>query len=629
MSTAKENIEQRLTEILQRDNAVCVVLDGEWGVGKTTFWKNFSAKNFDKNSVYVSLFGKESIQEIKQEISLKFYYKKNEAVSKILKKFIPAGIFSFFTKRFADNKIAEFSLIILDSLYTNKYKDAIICFDDFERISDKINLKEILGLISEYKEQQNCHIVMILNRSKMTAPTKETQKGDEENLEAKEPKNTSQIKEDKTELEKILSEYKDKIMDYEFYYDPTPQESFSVISDKLEEVYRDAVSRYFTKHTIKNIRVMRRAINALNDYKQHLEDKLQKYQPIKDNAITYILGISIINAMNSSAEIKQFLGKLDHHSNLADVYDLYKNRKNISDSKNELEFLDDMDVYDLFKNSKNIKDSKNELEFLDDADYYQLGMNILSYTKKSIIDAEEFNEIARNIITREYNSENKQYKEIKKEISDEYFKGVLDLRYDNDIFTNNLFARLETNKENIIDIVGVSPFLLYIKTLEKFDEENKQKYHEFATKILLEYIRGVFKNDQYQNLYTDILVKMINFDKRVEELHDNLVAQNDIYKISSAERIIENIFNTRMPIQKELTSKITEEILEKYCYENLEFLRSAIGFLQSNASYLSSNKEVRVKILNVFKKISENGDENQKLKMKFILEDLKKKAYLE
>ena len=604
MSTAKENIEQRLTEILQRDNAVCVVLDGEWGVGKTTFWKNFSAKNFDKNSVYVSLFGKESIQEIKQEISLKFYYKKNEAVSKILKKFIPAGIFSFFTKRFADNKIAEFSLIMLDSLYTDKYKDAIICFDDFERMSNKINLKDVLGTISEYKEQQNCHIVMILNRSKMTALANEAQKEDEENLEDKELKNDSQVKDNKIELEKILSEYKDKIMDYEFYYDPTPQESFSVISDKLEEVYRDAVSRYFTKHAIKNIRVMRRAINALNDYKQHLEDKLQKYQPIKDNAITYILGISIINAMNSSAEIKQFLGKLDHRSNLTDVYDLYKN-------------------------SKNIKDSKNELEFLDDADYYQLGMNILSYTKKSIIDAEEFNEIARNIITREYNSENKQYKEIKKEISDEYFKGVLDLRYDNGIFTNNLFARLETNKENIIDIVGVSPFLLYIETLKKFDEENKQKYHEFATEVLIEYIRGVFENDQYQNLYTNILYKMIDFDERVNELHDNLITQNEIYKIASAEKIIENIFNTRVPIQKELTSKITEEILEKYCYENLEFLRSAIEFLQSNASYLSKNKELRLKILNVFKKISENGDENQKLKMKFILEDLKEKGHLE
>ena len=269
------------------------------------------------------------------------------------------------------------------------------------------------------------------------------------------------------------------------------------------------------------------------------------------------------------------------------------------------------------------------LVFSDDTDYCQLGMNILSYTKESIIDAKEFNEIAKNIITREYNSENKQYKEIKKEISDEYFKGVLDLRYDNDIFINSLFAYLETNKENIIDIVGVRSFLLYIETLTKFDEENKQKYHEFATKVLLEYIRDVFENNQYQNLYTDILDEMIKFDKRVEELHDNLITQNEIYKISSTERIIENIFNTRVPIQKELSSKITEEILEKYCYENLEFLRSAIGFLQSNASHLSNNKELRLKILNVFEKISKNGDENQKLKMKFILEDLKEKGHLE
>ena len=237
------------------------------------------------------------------------------------------------------------------------FKDVIIYFDDFERISDKINLKDVLGTISEYKEQQNCHIVMILNRSKMTVPAKETQKEDKKNLEDKELKNASQIKDNKTELERILSEYKDKIMNYEFYYDPTPQESFNIISGELEEVYRDAASQYFAKHAVNNIRVMRRAINALNDYKQYLEDKLQKYQPIKDNAITYILGISIINAMNSSAEVERFLGKLDYCSNLMDVYDLFKNRKNISNS----EYV---------------------FAFSDDTDYYQLGMNILSYTKK-------------------------------------------------------------------------------------------------------------------------------------------------------------------------------------------------------------------------------------------------------
>lgn len=359
--------------------------------------------------------------------------------------------------------------------------------------------------------------------------------------------------------------------------------------------------RYFTKHVINNIRVMRRAINALNDYKQHLEDKLQKYQPINDNVITYILGISIINAMNSSAKLEQFLGVLNFFGELEDVYDLFKNKKDMS--KKEYAEYSIIISYDKF--------------------YRQLGANILSYAQKSIIDTESLDTIIENII------KNEQYQEIRKEILNEYFKGTLDLQYDNRLFIKSLFTRLETNKENILDIVGVRSFLLYIETLEKFDEKNKQKYREFATKILLEYAKDVFENDQNQNSYTDILDEMINFDKRVKELHDNLITQNEIYKISSAERIIENIFNARVPIRKELTSKITEEILEKYCYENLEFLRSAIGFLQRDISRLPDNEELKNKILKVFKNLSKNGDKNQKLKMKFILEDLKEKAHLE
>lgn len=598
MSTAKENIEQRLTEILKRKNAVCVVLDGEWGVGKTTFWKNFSAKNFDKNSVYVSLFGRESIQEIKQEIGIQIY-RRNEYISEFSEK----AKYLRFDKVIDEvtPKLGSALIGCISFFKKENFKDVIICFDDFERISDKINLKDVLGIISEYKEQQNCHIVMILNRSKMTAPAKEIQKEDNKNLEYKELKNASQIKDNKIELERILSEYKDKIMDYEFYYDPTPQESFNIISGDLEEVYRDAVLRYFEKHTINNIRVMRRAINALNDYKQHIEDKLQKYQPIKDNVITYILGISIINAMNSSAEIEQFLGVLNFFGELEDVYDLFKNKKDMS--KKEYAEYSLIISYDKF--------------------YRELGANILSYAQKSIIDTESLDTIMENII------KNEQYQEIRKEILNEYFKGTLDLQYDNRLFIKSLFTHLETNKENILDIVGVSSFLLYIETLGKFDEENKQKYHEFATKILLEYAKDVFENDQNQNSYTDILDEMINFDERVEELHDNLITQNEIYKISSAERIIENIFNARVPIRKELTSKITEEILEKYCYGNLEFLRSAIRFLQRDISRLPDNKELKDKILKVFEKISKNGDKNQKLKMKFILEDLKEKAHLE
>ena len=500
MNSSKVDIEKRLEEILKRKVGTCIVLDGEWGVGKTTFWKNFSDTKFNEKSVYVSLFGKESIQEIKQEISLKFY-RKNKLVSKVLekfKKFIPAGIFSFSTKRFADNKIAEFSLIMLDSLYTDKYKDAIICFDDFERMSNKINLKDVLGLISEYKEQQNCHIVMILNRSKMTVLANEAQKADDENLEDKELKKTSQIKEDKTELEKILSEYKDKIMDYEFYYNPTPEESFNIVSAELTEIYREVARQYFKKHEINNIRVIRRAINTLNDYHKYLENVEENHKKTRDCILMFILGISVINSMNSLSKLEQFFGIRNFYGELEDIYGLFKNKG----------YLSNVDA----------------LIFSRDVDYHQLSLNIFSYAKRSIIDVDEFKKIVGRLIERE------QFEETKNSIFNEYFNGIYDLQYKNSDFTNKLFGYLEENKERILEIVEFDSFLLYIEKLGEFDEKHKEKYHKFAIEVLLKHLKSILDNKQYEYFDTETINKMNGFDDQVKDLYNELMYEKEKFK---------------------------------------------------------------------------------------------------
>jgi hypothetical protein len=56
------------------------------------------------------------------------------------------------------------------------FKDIIVCFDDFERLSSSMELEEVLGLISELKEQKNCSVVMILNEDQqiVSLPNKET-----------------------------------------------------------------------------------------------------------------------------------------------------------------------------------------------------------------------------------------------------------------------------------------------------------------------------------------------------------------------------------------------------------------------------------------------------------------------
>jgi len=268
---------------------------------------------------------------------------------------------------------------------------------------------------------------MILNRSKMTALANEAQKADDENLEDKELKKTSQIKEDKTELEKILSEYKDKIMDYEFYYNPTPEESFNIVSAELTEIYREVARQYFKKHEINNIRVIRRAINALNDYHKYLENIEENHKKTRDCILKFILGISVINSMNSLSKVEQFFGVRNFYGELQDIYGLFKN-------------MSDVDA----------------LVFSRDVDYHQLSLNIFSYVKRSIIDVDEFKKIVGRLIEME------QFEEAKNSIINEYFNGIYDLQYKNSDFTNKLFGYLEENKERILEIVEFDSFLLYI-----------------------------------------------------------------------------------------------------------------------------------------------------------------------
>lgn len=584
MNSSKVDIEKRLEEILKRKVGTCIVLDGEWGVGKTTFWKNFSNEKFKENSVYVSLFGKESIQEIKQEIGIQIY-KRNKYIKEI-EKSKADQIFNLAMPNLGSALIGCISFFKKED-----FKDTVICFDDFERISDKLNLKDIFGLISEYKEQQNCHIVMILNRSKMTTFAKNNQNECGEDLEDQESESNIQEDKNKIELEKILSEYKDKIMDYEFYYNPTPEESFSIVSSELKEVYRDVASQYFAKHDINNIRVMRRAINALNDYYKYLEDVEENHKKTRECILMFILGISVINSMNSLGKLEQFFGIRNFYGELEDIYGLFKNKGCLS----------------------NI----DALIFSKDVDYHQLSLNIFSYVRRSIIDVNEFKKIVGRLIERE------QFEEVKNSIINEYFNGIYDLQYKNSDFTNNLFGYLEKNKKRILDIVEFDSFLLYIEKLGEFDKKHKEKYRKFAIEVLLKHLKSIFDNKQYEYFDTEIINKMNGFDDQIKDLYNELMYEKEFFKIYTAEGIIENILMSKSPIPEVLSSKIKSEDLEKYCYANKDFVYSAVKFLHPDRH--PEAKKLKNKILGVFENISKNGNESQRRKMGLILEYLNNK----
>lgn len=104
-------------------------------------------KPIKKNIVYISLFGKEHYKEILEEVTLKTYNYK-----KIL----------YFLRNLTFWKISIGAF--LQFFIKNDFKNLIICFDDLERKSDKLSIKDILGLINQLKEEK-CKVILISNEN--------------------------------------------------------------------------------------------------------------------------------------------------------------------------------------------------------------------------------------------------------------------------------------------------------------------------------------------------------------------------------------------------------------------------------------------------------------------------------
>ncbi|AYO52915.1 KAP family P-loop domain protein [Acinetobacter wuhouensis] len=178
--------QERLKELLENNIknekvGTAIAITGSWGIGKTYFWKAFldsqlsDERIYKKNNVfnrkyaYVSLFGIESLGDLKTEIysNIENYHSTVE---------IPRWIKNL-PSIFKDTKVSQFGVSapakIFDSLMFNQVKDAIICFDDFERMSNKLDIKDVMGLANQLKLEKNCQVILILDESKTEDKNKE------------------------------------------------------------------------------------------------------------------------------------------------------------------------------------------------------------------------------------------------------------------------------------------------------------------------------------------------------------------------------------------------------------------------------------------------------------------------
>jgi len=297
--TNTEKLKDYLNNFLlnDRNNGKIVMLSGAWGAGKTHFWKEEIAKEQekiekdnkeidkyskeeyktglhsklkDKNKacVYISLYGKTSIESIELDIFMKAY-KHIVGDADIVSK--TCSVFTNLGKNLGNiaYKGAGNAFTWLDNLIDkDKFNKAgeylenggIICFDDFERKSKNIDLNDLFGFISQLALEYKCKIVIILNSDVF-----------------------------QEEEAKVFSNVKEKTINKFLTFNPSKEELFEIIFSlyQIDEKYKEVLLKSILEMDILNARVYKNVF-------ENFEELIEEYPDLTDSEIRFFV-LSLIN----------------------------------------------------------------------------------------------------------------------------------------------------------------------------------------------------------------------------------------------------------------------------------------------------------------------------------------------
>ncbi len=240
-----------IANLLNNNSKKCLAINGTWGIGKTYLWKQVEKKlsevDKDKKVVYIDLFGKESYKQILEEIVVSLHGDYNKITKTTFK-----GLEGL-VKGISGGLININSDTIFSFLKKEDFNNIIVCFDNIERRSDNLSLKEILGLVNLLKEDKECNVVMIFhedelkeqdNNSTIDNKKKETKQELNSLLQAYESKaKEEQAKQNNKNWYQI---YKEKIIDCEITIRNNDEVAKAIIKEKINKYTK-------TTNDIKNI----------------------------------------------------------------------------------------------------------------------------------------------------------------------------------------------------------------------------------------------------------------------------------------------------------------------------------------------------------------------------------------
>ncbi|MDT9631077.1 hypothetical protein F6S08_07510 [Pseudomonas sp. JV449] len=239
MSVSK--VKSALVDFVKDEKDRAIVLKGDWGTGKTHLWKQVvleSRVSFHKrNYSYVSLFGLNSLKDLKKSIYENKVYRERAHIASDESSFEEnlkdiSGRFAGWMRKGSSlfNDVSAMGVKgigpMVESLQFIRVTDTLICLDDFERKGSGLHDREVLGLISLLVESKNCRVVMLLNDGTLKS-------GDD------------------------FFSYHEKVFDYEVTFNPSVEESVKLVfstDSKLHEI----LARNAIRLDINNIRLLKK-----------------------------------------------------------------------------------------------------------------------------------------------------------------------------------------------------------------------------------------------------------------------------------------------------------------------------------------------------------------------------------
>ncbi|HEG2582163.1 TPA: AAA family ATPase [Campylobacter lari] len=361
-----------IANFLDNNSKKCLAINGSWGIGKTYLWKQVENKlseiNADKKIVYIDLFGKESYKQILEEIVFKIHGNYNKIMN----------TFSQIATKIAKIKSAGTININPDAIFSflkkEDFKKVIVCFDNIERRTDNLSLKEILGLVNLLKEEKECNVVVIFHEKELKEQDDNlTENNKEEETEQDFNSWYQKAKEEQTKQynsKNWYQIYKEKVIDCEITIKNNDEiakaiikdriNKYTKITDEIRNIIENIIFERYKEQCNGNLRLLYHVLEHIDYFNKHCFLLFCKYENKK--TFSDALKLSYKSLISKT---KKYLSIKIEENDLSSSYHLYeKYLKNMFYLSKEEKYQLRRDFYQTLKIDLYYKLQNCKIEYL-------------------------------------------------------------------------------------------------------------------------------------------------------------------------------------------------------------------------------------------------------------------------